>query len=94
MKNFNKIEKILFTKRDFDGILNKDLRPWRSWIARQTPTLKAAGSNPVGRTSSGIPNTFRFRLGAKTALCWEFLRFSPRKRSAGLRGEGDGDTAC
>ena len=25
-------------------------RPWRSWIARQTPTLKAAGSNPVGRT--------------------------------------------
>ena len=26
------------------------MRPWRSWIARQTPTLKAAGSNPVGRT--------------------------------------------
>ena len=28
------------------------VRPWRSWIARQTPTLKAAGSNPVGRTKS------------------------------------------
>ena len=28
-----------------------DTRPWRSWIARQTPTLKAAGSNPVGRTT-------------------------------------------
>ena len=23
--------------------------PWHSWIARQTPTLKAAGSNPVGQ---------------------------------------------
>ena len=28
------------------------MRPWRSWIARQTPTLKAAGSNPVGRTNA------------------------------------------
>ena len=26
------------------------MRPWRSWIARQTPTLKATGSNPAGRT--------------------------------------------
>ncbi len=26
-------------------------RPWRSWIARVTPTHKAAGSNPVGRTN-------------------------------------------
>ncbi len=24
------------------------LYPWHSWIARQTPTLKVAGSNPVG----------------------------------------------
>ena len=24
--------------------------PWRSWIARVTPTHKVAGSNPVGRT--------------------------------------------
>ena len=22
--------------------------PWHSWIARQTPTLKAVGSNPIG----------------------------------------------
>ena len=26
--------------------------PWHSWIARQTPTLKVAGSNPVGHTTS------------------------------------------
>ena len=24
------------------------LHSWRSWIARQTPTLKAVGSNPAG----------------------------------------------
>ncbi len=24
--------------------------PWRSWIARVTPTHKVAGSNPVGHT--------------------------------------------
>ena len=23
--------------------------PWHSWIARQTPTLKASGSNPLGQ---------------------------------------------
>ena len=23
--------------------------PWHSWIARQTPTLKAEGSNPFGQ---------------------------------------------
>ena len=23
--------------------------PWHSWIARETPTLEAAGSNPVGQ---------------------------------------------
>ena len=27
-----------------------NMRPWRSWIARVTPTHKVAGSNPVGRT--------------------------------------------
>ena len=27
-----------------------NMRPWRSWIARVTPTHKGAGSNPVGRT--------------------------------------------
>ena len=35
------------------------MRPWRSWIARQTPTLKAAGSNPVGRTKSSKNAVFR-----------------------------------
>ena len=34
------------------------MRPWRSWIARQTPTLKAAGSNPVGRTKMNDPTRF------------------------------------
>ena len=24
------------------------LYPWHSWIARQTPTLKVVGSNPIG----------------------------------------------
>ncbi len=23
--------------------------PWHSWIARQTPTLKVSGSNPLGQ---------------------------------------------
>ena len=26
----------------------KVIYPWHSWIARQTPTLKASGSNPLG----------------------------------------------
>ena len=26
--------------------------PWRSWIARRTPTPKVAGSNPVGHTTT------------------------------------------
>ena len=26
--------------------------PWHSWIARETPTLKAAGSNPVGQAKT------------------------------------------
>ena len=26
--------------------------PWHSWIARQTPTLKVAGSNPVGQANT------------------------------------------
>ena len=25
--------------------------PWHSWIARETPTLEAAGSNPVGQAN-------------------------------------------
>ena len=38
------------------------MRPWRSWIARQTPTLKAAGSNPVGRTKMNDPTQFEQTL--------------------------------
>ena len=38
------------------------MRPWRSWIARQTPTLKAAGSNPVGRTTCKEALEFRVPL--------------------------------
>ncbi len=30
------------------------LRSWRSWIARQTPTLKAVGSNPAERTIKSL----------------------------------------
>ena len=25
-----------------------NIYPWHSWIARQTPTLKVVGSNPIG----------------------------------------------
>ena len=35
--------------------------PWRSWIARVTPTHKVAGSNPVGHTK--IPPKFDFSEG-------------------------------
>ncbi len=34
------------------------MRPELSWIERQTPTLKVAGSNPVGRTKTEILSTF------------------------------------
>ena len=33
-------------------------RPWRSWIARVTPTHKVAGSNPVGRTMASVLTAF------------------------------------
>ena len=29
-----------------------DICPWHSWIARQTPTLKAEGSNPFGQAKT------------------------------------------
>ena len=29
--------------------------PWHSWIARQTPTLKASGSNPLGQAKKQTP---------------------------------------
>ena len=35
-----------------DKFILLGMRPWRSWIARVTPTHKAAGSNPVGRTKT------------------------------------------
>ena len=45
----------IFTKRLEKSCLlwythNRKLNiyPWHSWIARQTPTLKAVGSNPIG----------------------------------------------
>ena len=31
------------------GIMLHSICPWHSWIARETPTLEAAGSNPVGQ---------------------------------------------
>ena len=50
------------------------MRPWRSWIARQTPTLKAAGSNPVGRTKwmrVGVLNSFLRLSNTSTLILWE-----------------------
>ena len=37
-------------RRAAEKFILSGMRPWRSWIARVTPTHKAAGSNPVGRT--------------------------------------------
>ena len=65
------------------------MRPWRSWIARVTPTHKAAGSNPVGRTSSEIPAAVPFPASPKTALWWGFLRFPPRLASLDSRWKGN-----
>ena len=31
-----------------DNYKIKEIYPWHSWIARQTPTLKVNGSNPFG----------------------------------------------
>ena len=46
------------------------------------------GSSPFRRTSSEIPNTAPFpACGRKTALCWEFLRFSATIRFAGFVAE-------
>ena len=38
-----------------------------------------------GRPAQKFPTTLRFRLSAKTALCWEFLRFQIEPAFAGLR---------
>ena len=47
------------------------------------------GSSPHARTSSEIPTTVPFPALPKTALWWEFLRFSAPIRFAGLAAEGE-----
>ena len=44
--------------------------PWRSWIARWTPTPKVAGSNPVGHTMKPC----QFRAGSRKAYGSKGLR--------------------
>ena len=55
--------------------------PWHSWIARQTPTLKAAGSNPVGQArkthAKGAYKTllrvsFSMQYRGKLPFSWQF----------------------
>ena len=36
------------SKNQNDGDMPSHNYPWHSWIARKTPTLEVAGSNPVG----------------------------------------------
>ena len=52
-KNLGSVDYCLTTKFPDAGKLQNFIslgtRPWRRWIARVTPTHKAAGSNPVGR---------------------------------------------
>ena len=31
-----------------------NIYPWHSWIARETPTLEVAGSNPVGQAKKAM----------------------------------------
>ena len=38
----------LFTIHYSPFTIHFNIYPWHSWIARQTPTLKAVGSNPIG----------------------------------------------
>ena len=47
--------------------------PWRSWIARRTPTPKVAGSNPVGHT---IPLQAKRKLAAVFIVCVKNSGFS------------------
>ena len=42
-------DKKYLTLAVFCCIILKYICPWHSWIARQTPTLKAVGSNPIGQ---------------------------------------------
>lgn len=63
------------------------MRPWRSWIARQTPTLKAAGSNPVGRTKrrdtriSSVSSFGTISANRTTKLTDEDKNFSYKTRT-------------
>ena len=73
------------------------MRPWRSWIARQTPTLKAAGSNPVGRTKKKdmtLGHVFLFGFGGPNALAKQ-IRPAPRpKCRLGRIAERGKDWSC
>ena len=55
-KNLGSVDYCLTTKfpdgREAHKFILLGTRPWRRWIARVTPTHKAAGSNPVGRTKA------------------------------------------
>ncbi len=39
-------------------LLEKNLRPWLSWIERQTTNLNVGGSNPPGRTNKNKGTVF------------------------------------
>ena len=47
--------------------------PWLSWIARKTPTLEVAGSNPVGQANAkrGRKSPFCVGLADGQAECAE-----------------------
>lgn len=59
--------------------------PWRSWIARWTPTPKVAGSNPVGHTKTtkniAFSVVFPFENHVpsvvKVIVRWDNLEFMP-----------------
>ena len=59
-------------------------------VERHLAKVEVASSSLVARSSSGIPNTVPFPLSAKTALCWEFLRFPT---GTALLGSGGGPGA-
>ena len=57
--------------------------PWHSWIARQTPTLKAAGSNPVGQAKSGPVIDTMCRLSVRFILSRKALQIGRFCKIAG-----------
>ncbi len=76
--------------RETHNFISLGMRPWRSWIARVTPTHKAAGSNPVGRTSSEIPNTVPFPPCGENCTLLGIPSLSAAIRFAGFAVERDG----